>query len=277
LNLADVRELTARLFSEPFIQLLRGKELSQALNQVRDQYRNPAAHGVRTFNVREYEAFGRLVVARARFRAWDLWGADPPDPPAHEAVFHHHLAGYRWPHEKSPSVPASPLNQLLALQTSPESQVRVKVQIEPDAASGPREVRPCGTGTDPVFHLGMAVSIAMQANKDAYGLLLDVGTAGAVAVLWPNRWDAEDRLTASRPVRVPGPLCTYPLVLQGAAGEERLIVLASLNPWPEDWRPRDDEAFRELLPADVDRLLKQFAQHSPDRRSATQVAFRILA
>ena len=57
---------------------------------------------------------------------------------------------------------------------------------------------------------------------------------------------------------------------------EGLIALASLDPWPTDWRPRNDEAFRELTPADLDRLLKQFGEHAPNCRSATQLAFRVL-
>jgi hypothetical protein len=276
LNLADVHECSARLFSERFIQLLRGKELAQTLNQVRDQYRNPAAHGLRAFNAREYEAFGRLVVARARFRAWDLWGADPPDPPSHEAVFHHHLAGYRWPDTELPAVPPNPLHQLLALQTLPDSLVRIDLRVEPDAGSRLRDVRPEGTGMEPAFHLGIGISITLQAEPDAYGLLLDVGTSGSVAVLWPNRWDSEDCLQAGRPVQIPGPHCPHALTLQRATGQEQLIALASLDPWRTDWRPRGDEAFRELTPADLDRLLKQFAEHPPNRRSATRLAFRVL-
>jgi hypothetical protein len=273
LDLTELRQVVAQWFTPRYLELLRGSDLARALNQVRDRYRNPAAHGLRTFDAPEYEAFAQLVVARARFAAWDLWGPEPPEPPAHEGVFHHHVAGYRGPSGVPPLTTPTPLSQLLALQPSPTSAVRVQVHVAAEGQSRTREVR-FGERA-PTFHLGMTLAIHFQAEPDAYGLLLDVGTGGSVAVLWPNRWDPHGRLEAGRPAQIPGPLCPLPLILQGATSEERLIALAALDPWPQDWRPAADEAFRELTSAEVAGLLEHLQTRDPQHWAVDSIAFRV--
>jgi hypothetical protein len=277
LNIAGLRGVLAQRFTRSYVKLLCGPQLVTALNQVRERYRNPAAHGLRTFNAQEHEAFSRLVVAQARFHAWAQWGPDPPDPPADEAVFHHHLVGYRWADGEAHTPALSPLERLLRLQTSPASQVRVDVQVEPLVVGRTREARFAATGEELKFLLGTAISITLQAEPEAHTLLLDVGTGGSVSLLWPNRWDTQGRLEAAKAVRVPGPLCPCPLVLQGATGEERLVALAALDPWATAWRPDGDMAFRELIPGDIEQLLQEVAARDPGRWAVGRAAFRIVA
>jgi hypothetical protein len=274
-NVTEICQRVAQLFHRRYVALLCGKELARALNQVRDRYRNPAAHGLRGFDADEYERFARLAVARPRFRAWDAWGADPAEPPAHEAVFHHHLAGSRGADDEVPAAAPTALEQLLALQ-APTAALRVELTVARDEGARAREVRPVAGAEEGTFHLGTALALTMRADADAYGLLLDVGTGGSVAVLWPSRWDADGRLPAGRPVRVPGPAWPAPVIVEGATGVERVVLLAALDPWPAEWRPGGSAAFGELGPDDLERLLCQVRARDPGRWAVARVDFRLV-
>ncbi len=75
----------------------RGRDLflsrgpSHALETIRTQFRNPAAHGTSTFPAAEYERFARLLVGNPRLGAWYENGPEPAGPGPDEALLHHLL------------------------------------------------------------------------------------------------------------------------------------------------------------------------------------------
>jgi hypothetical protein len=74
-RLAVVEGFLRRHFREDFVGALRHKEMGRQVDEVRNGYRNPACHGLRTFGPKAYEDCAWLVVARSRFWEWDLHGA----------------------------------------------------------------------------------------------------------------------------------------------------------------------------------------------------------
>jgi hypothetical protein len=63
-------EILLGSFTPAYLGLLRSGKLSLLLDRVRKEYRNPACHGLRTFDRREYTALVWLLLARGRFRSW---------------------------------------------------------------------------------------------------------------------------------------------------------------------------------------------------------------
>jgi hypothetical protein len=80
-------------FSSRYTRLLVDKKLDVCLNKIRDQFRNPACHGLATFTSQQYQDFAILTVAHSRFAFWNAKGADPNA--LDSGVLHHHLAECR--------------------------------------------------------------------------------------------------------------------------------------------------------------------------------------
>jgi hypothetical protein len=53
-----------------YTSLLRSRQLSTLLERVRTQFRNPACHGTRTFDLGDYTTLMRLLLTRDQFRTW---------------------------------------------------------------------------------------------------------------------------------------------------------------------------------------------------------------
>jgi hypothetical protein len=80
-----------RTFEPAFLDLVRGAKLEQCLESIRKHYRNPAAHGERTFTQVDYTDFVRLAVSSSSFRDWDSKGPTPAEPDPGRGVLHHLL------------------------------------------------------------------------------------------------------------------------------------------------------------------------------------------
>jgi len=89
--LPEIARFLATRFQPRFADLLRTRKVDATLEVIRTQFRNPADHAERVFNVVAYGEFARLVLANRRFAVWDIDGPDPSDPDAGSGILYHHL------------------------------------------------------------------------------------------------------------------------------------------------------------------------------------------
>jgi hypothetical protein len=249
------RDFLARHFRAGYASLIAAGGLGPALDRLREGFRNPACHGLRSFDRRDYEQFARLAVSASRFSKWAATGPAPDVPPPAGGVLHHHLAEslHVSPATEQAARP-TPLEQLLDLATPRESRLSIRVEPQhadalpaPDLATWPpRLVRP--------FRLGDALCFHFRANQDCEVALIDIGTSGTIAAVLPNAGQPRARVKAGETARFPAPDADFEILLGGSPGRERVVALAWLRGSPVSLQPEGDDSFRTLTPADVSAL-----------------------
>ena len=85
---------------------------------------------------------------------------------------------------------------------------------------------------DYTYANGEDVRVFVETNKDAYVTVLNVDPAGETTVLFPNRYQSDNFLTASRTLQVPDRDSSFRIVVGGNVGAELLKVIASTEPIP---------------------------------------------
>jgi hypothetical protein len=85
---------------------------------------------------------------------------------------------------------------------------------------------------DNTYAVGERVRLFVQANKDAYITVLNVGASGQTTVLFPNAYQTETRVAANQVVEVPSPNSGASIRVGGPTGRELIKVVASTNPTP---------------------------------------------
>ena len=83
---------------------------------------------------------------------------------------------------------------------------------------------------DATYTAGDTLTLTVATSRRAYITVLDVGTSGRVAVLFPNKHDTDNRVEANTPVRIPGSRDAYRLRVGGPAGREVIKVIATEQP-----------------------------------------------
>ena len=83
---------------------------------------------------------------------------------------------------------------------------------------------------DSVYAVGEWVRLFVQANKDAYLTVLNVGASGQTTVLFPNAHQTEVRVSANQIVEVPDPSSGASLTVSGPTGWELIKVIGSTKP-----------------------------------------------
>ena len=72
----------------------------------------------------------------------------------------------------------------------------------------------------------------VKTNRDAYLTIVDVGTSGRVHIIFPNRFQTDNRIQAGETIQVPDPRANFDFQVNGPAGTELIKVIASLDPAP---------------------------------------------
>ena len=72
----------------------------------------------------------------------------------------------------------------------------------------------------------------VQTNKDAYVTVLNVGPDGSTTVLFPNRFQSDNRVRANARTEVPDPASGARIAVSGTTGAELIKVIASSRPVP---------------------------------------------
>ncbi len=85
---------------------------------------------------------------------------------------------------------------------------------------------------DNTYRAGDKVILSVKANKDAYLTILDVGTSGKVHIIFPNKYQTTNRVTAGQVVQVPGADAHFDFQVTGPAGFELIKVFATTSAKP---------------------------------------------
>lgn len=83
-----------------------------------------------------------------------------------------------------------------------------------------------------VYHPGEKARIMVTPEKDCSLTLLDVGTSGQVTVLFPNRYQQDNRVLAGQTVVIPGDAAVVDYQVSGPAGVEALIGICRTDNKP---------------------------------------------
>jgi hypothetical protein len=270
----SVLEFLDSRFAPPYRALLTSKQLGRCLDTVRNEFRNPACHGTKTFSREPYTEFVRRVIANERFGTWDAQGPNPRPPGPDLGILHHHLehtrlftnAGAGHPtiiaEKPQSSENTDPLSRLFALHPSPSSRFGLTLRVN----SARSQVRTRDVSVRPThiparFRLGEVIRLAIEADRSCHVVVIDVGTLGRVSVLWPNAWHCDGWIEAGRPYYLPDietPEFSYELT--GQIGHERILAIGTLEPIDEiQLRPDSGAAFRVLGLGDVRRLVERLS------------------
>ena len=127
------------------------------------------------------------------------------------------------------------------------------------AAANPLGVVAWVDHPDNTYGYGDRVRLFVQTNKDAYVTVLNVGPDGAATVLFPNRFQGDNRVRANAVTEVPDPAARARIQVSGTTGAELIKVIASSRPVPlfdvaqlaqagpfQTLRTRADETARNL-------------------------------
>jgi hypothetical protein len=278
-----VRSFLASSFRPRYHDLVRSKDLIRCLDTIRAEYRNRVSHTPQVFDVAKYEHFTRLAVANQRFAAWDAHGPDPIDPEPSVGILHHHLHHSHLisPMAEPPIVTPSMtgVDRLLALRTPAASRLGIDLKVYRAAAlPGVRAITVTPAVREQRYRLGEAVRFGVQANERCHIALLDIGTSGAVTVLWPNARSSSNHLSGGRPHYVPrldSP--EFEFTLTGEPGQEHVVALARLRPLAVPLLPDGDADFRSLTAAEVIRLVEAVERLDPAEWAVASCSFEIMA
>ena len=100
------------------------------------------------------------------------------------------------------------------------------------AAVDPLRVTAWVDHEDNTYAVGEAVQLYVRANKDAYVTVLNVGPTGETTILFPNQFQADNRVLANTVLRVPDPGSGSQIAVGGPVGAELIKVIASTQPRP---------------------------------------------
>jgi hypothetical protein len=273
---AAVREFLAACFRSRYQELLASKGLGKCLDRIREEFRNPTSHGKATFNRTRYEQFVGLVAGNLRFGTWDIRGPDPAAPDPAVAVLHHHLSQSRETVAGAPRT-AEPITRLLALQTPAASPLQIYLEVQrAEGLTTSRDVTPAVFVPDPSFRLGERIRFAFRTSRRCHLTLIDIGTSGAVAVIWPNSWHGETLVEGEKAYFLPHfELPEFEFRLSGLPGTERVLAVATLMPLSVPLQPRPGAAFRELSAPEILALADEVACRNPATWAVGQCEFTV--
>src|SRR5688572_32374405 len=68
------------------------------------------------------------------------------------------------------------------------------------------------------YRAGDSVQLFVKTNRDAYLTVIDVGTSGKVHVLFPNKYNSDNRILAHQVLQIPGADAPYRIRVGGPSG-----------------------------------------------------------
>ncbi len=101
--------------------------------------------------------------------------------------------------------------------TPPPSDIRVTAWVNHD---------------DNIYQVGDDVTLFVRVNREAYVTIIDVGTSGKVHVIFPNRFQRNNRVRANQTIRIPGRNANFDFRVGGPPGIELIKVIATTSPDP---------------------------------------------
>ena len=83
---------------------------------------------------------------------------------------------------------------------------------------------------DGSYAIGDTVTLNVRASQDAYITVLDVGTSGRVHIIFPNRFQQDNRVPGYEMIRIPGEDSRFRIRVGGPTGREVIKVFATREP-----------------------------------------------
>jgi len=80
------------------------------------------------------------------------------------------------------------------------------------------------------YAVGQPLRVMVRPHQDAYITVVDVGSSGRVAVLYPNHFQRDARVKAGSTVKIPGDRASWQINVNGPAGVDLIQVIASRRP-----------------------------------------------
>ena len=122
-------------------------------------------------------------------------------------------------------------SRTLTVQQAAIKDVTPPVTQMPDDTAG-FDVLAWVDRADSTYARGQNVRMFVQTSKDAYVTVLNVDPAGETTVLFPNRYQSDNKVYANRPIEVPDPESGAKVMVTGTVGTELIKVIASSKPIP---------------------------------------------
>ncbi len=102
------------------------------------------------------------------------------------------------------------------LPTNPNTDTNIKISL----AANKTHVQP-----------GDVITFTIEANRDCYVTLMDMGTSGRIVRLWPNQYSEGNNLVRANTVRrFPSEADRFQYKIGGPSGVERIIAYATSEP-----------------------------------------------
>ena len=83
---------------------------------------------------------------------------------------------------------------------------------------------------DLTYGVGDSITVYAAPKKDAYITILNVGSSGRVAVIYPNRHQKEQKVAGQTTVRIPAQAAKWSIGVGGPEGVDLIKVIASKAP-----------------------------------------------
>jgi mono/diheme cytochrome c family protein len=119
---------------------------------------------------------------------------------------------------------------------------------------------------EPHAALGDVISVTVQSNTDCYLTVINVDASGSATVVFPNDFEADNLLTAGKPVRVPGVEAPYQFKRK-EAGRELMLARCSTSPAPPTGVEHEFSRQRFTLLGNWESFVEDALQTEADLRS----------
>jgi hypothetical protein len=83
---------------------------------------------------------------------------------------------------------------------------------------------------DLAYKVGQPLRVMVRPRQDAYVTVVDVGSSGRVAILFPNHFQQNSRIRAGSTVAIPAERARWQIKVDGPAGIDLVQVIASRRP-----------------------------------------------
>jgi hypothetical protein len=227
-------EFIHQYFRDGYLSLLSANKFGGSLNNIKNNFRNPVCHGIKTYGPREYQAFVRLAVGTTSMRKWDRWGPENVPSILENAFFHNHLTLSKslpilhikdYPKERPARLELLTMFQKLMNKASSETECHIEVQPCETAREAKRDMAFYDVPFSNDFKLNSRINIGyyykgLQAPVDI--TIFDVGTTGKLVVFMPN-----DELLEARISWFPDVHRNQTIILTGARGLETVFAIAT--------------------------------------------------
>jgi hypothetical protein len=115
-----------------------------------------------------------------------------------------------------------------------------------------------------LYHFGDAIKLRVEADKDAYVILIDQGASGRTHYLLPNKWHQHQfHIKAHTPVTIPPDNGDWTITAGGPRGAEMIYAIASSKPFS---RTHERHILAEI----------KSGQNFPEEKKPTRAVFRDL-